>query len=100
MNWEEGRQGTGYFKRLLAKGNWWDAYLLRYPVGSFIPTHTDPFPGLKHYRLNVLLRGEDSFRGTAIIRWWRFTLFRPDVTPHGVMQVSRERLVFSLGWVW
>jgi hypothetical protein len=29
----------------------------------------------------------------------RFVLFRPDIMPHGVYNVVRERLVLSLGWV-
>lgn len=97
--WELGRQGTGYFKKLLLQGPWFDLWLLKYPVGTQIPVHTDPVPGKRHYRLNIVLKGEQAFKGNAIFRWGPVVLFRPDITPHYVSEVSRERLVLSFGWV-
>lgn len=103
-SWKLGRQGTGYQKLLLAQGSWWDCYLLKYPQGAFIPEHLDPVPGKRHYRLNILLKGEYAFfyrtdALNSIWRFWRFTFFRPDVTPHGIMWVNNSRWVLSIGWV-
>ena len=97
--WELGRQGTGYFKKLLAKGKTWDLYLLKYPPLTHIPQHTDPVPCKKHYRLNVVLRGADSYRGDSLVRLPRVVLFRPDYMMHAVQPTEEERLVLSLGWV-
>jgi hypothetical protein len=99
MKWIEGRQGTGYRKLLLGEGKWWDCYLIDYPPNTHIPTHTDPVKGKRHYRLNILLRGEDNFRGNTIFSTKRIKLFRPDISPHSVEEVSQRRLIFSLGWV-
>lgn len=33
-----------------------DCYILKYPEGSEIPPHTDPVPGRKHWRMNVVLK--------------------------------------------
>lgn len=118
---EPGRQGTGYEKldvrelpaaeRLIRRcvkelGDplLFDAWLLRYPVGSEIPVHTDPpAPGLHHVRLNALaitgsggvlyidgaevpLDGGDAY------------LFRPDLMRHQVTRVEQnERLMWSVG---
>jgi len=101
MHWEAGRQGTGYRKLVLFRGRKWlpfDCYLIDYPVGSSIPTHTDPVEGKRHFRLNILLRGEDKFNGDAIFKSRRVVFFRPDIMPHSVEQVSSRRLIFSIGW--
>lgn len=83
VDWIQGRQGSGYFKRYLRLGavsaetlrpiafaqralidqvnggnltDHMDALLIRYPAGSSIPDHVDPAPeGFSHHRLNVLL---------------------------------------------
>ncbi len=98
--WIPGRQGTDYFKLLLfnSEKHAMDCYVLRYPPHSHIPTHTDPVPGKKHYRLNILLKGEDKFRGETIFSTKRIKFFRPDITPHSVEEVSQERLILSIGW--
>jgi hypothetical protein len=99
MKWEAGRQGTGYFKKLLAKGSFWDCYLLKYPIGAFVPGHFDMVPKKRHFRLNIVLRGNQDFKGEALFRLGPIVLFRPDLMFHGVDRVTQERLVFSLGWV-
>lgn len=99
MRWIEGRQGTGYRKLLLREGNSWDCYLIDYPPNTHISTHTDPVEGKKHYRLNILLWGQDNFRGETIFSTKRIKLFRPDISPHSVEEVSRRRLILSIGWV-
>ena len=98
--WEDGRQGTGYRKLKLFSSNFLgcDCYLIDYPPNTHIPTHTDPVPNKKHYRLNILLRGEDKFQGETIFSTSRIKFFRPDIMPHSVEEVSRRRLIFSLGW--
>ena len=71
--WEQGRQGTGYEKyslehevvarfvvrralNELGDPTQFDAWLLRYPVGSEIPEHTDAAKvGMCHVRLNALV---------------------------------------------
>jgi len=99
MKWISGRQGTGYRKLLLWQGNRWDCYLVDYPPHTHIPTHTDPVLGKKHYRLNILLWGEDAFRGTTLFASKHLKLFHPDISPHSVEEVSRRRLILSIGWV-
>jgi hypothetical protein len=97
FRWQAGRRGTGYRKLLLAQGKRWDLYVLDYPPGTFIPTHTDPVPGRRHWRANLVLWGERAFQGDAIVRVGPLVIFRPDVTPHSVATVARRRLVLSLG---
>jgi hypothetical protein len=102
--WLPGRQSTGYRKLLLASGATWDAYLIDYPCGSFVPPHRDPVDGEKqHYRLNVTIYGDPKAfwawgRG-VVRRFGRFVLFRPDRDTHGVYVVAQRRLVLSIGWI-
>ena len=99
MKWVQGRQGTGYRKLPLLHGKSWDSYLIDYPSQAHVPMHTDPVPGKQHFRLNILLWGEDNFQGQTIFSTKRIKLFRPDIVPHSVEKVSRRRIVFSVGWV-
>ncbi len=105
MKWTAGRQGSGYYKKLLAHGKTWDFYLLKYPPGSQIPEHTDIVSKKIHQRLNFLLWGEDACRYQDMgphlepKKWWRFTLFRPDLVPHRVLRIKSTRYVLSVGWV-
>ena len=98
MKWERGRQGTGYDKLNLFQSGSADCWLIKYPPYTHIPTHTDPVPGRKHYRLNILLRGEDKFKGETIFATKRIKFFRPDIMPHSVEEVSEPRLILSIGW--
>ena len=95
--WQPGRQGTGYRKRLFAHGRHWDLYLLDYPPGTSIPVHRDPVPGKKHWRVNLVLRGEQTFEGRASFKCGPLVVFRPDITPHSVTVSKRRRLVLSFG---
>jgi hypothetical protein len=109
FHWLAGRQGTGYRKLQLAQGRRWDLYLIDYPCGTGVPTHTDKIEGYNHYRLNIVLWGDpDAFSAWDVIldrvvpikpRWPRVVLFRPDVCPHRVERVAKHRVVLSLGWV-
>lgn len=80
LEWEKGRQGTGYEKAVvpltnnvfqaLAKrslhamkssfDNVFDCFILKYPLDSFIPDHRDPAPeGKEHWRFNAIVSGTD-----------------------------------------
>jgi hypothetical protein len=100
FHWEEGRQGTGYKKLALWQSSKLscDGYLIDYPPHASIPTHTDPVKNKKHYRLNILLKGEDKFNGQTIFSTKRIKLFRPDIMPHSVEEVSVRRIILSIGW--
>lgn len=120
--WEEGRQGTGYWKlnvvdsptaerlvkkclKILGEPVLFDAWVLRYPVGSEIPPHVDPpvANGMCHVRINAIALGSDG--GVLYVDGAEVPLdhgdayvFRPDVMKHMVTKVERnERLVLSVG---
>lgn len=108
-HWQPGRQGGTYSKLTLFAGRPWlrcDLYLIRYRVGDFVTTHTDPVESGRHWRMNVELRRAksggsfDAMHPKAVsVRWWRLVVFRPDVVPHCVTPVLEgERLVLSFGW--
>ena len=109
FNWQEGRQGSGYRKALLATSKFlkFDLYLLHYPDGSYIAWHTDPaVEGYEHHRINITLkkpRGGGQFitrKGNVTIMWKsRIVKFRPDITEHCVSMCHGERYVLSLGWL-
>lgn len=118
---EPGRQGTGYEKKnllddamsaRLVKRCWqalgepvlYDAWLLRYPVGSEIPVHTDPsLDGMCHVRINAMaLAGAGGLLyidGAEVpLDTGDAYLFRPDLMRHMVTKVERnERLMLSVG---
>jgi hypothetical protein len=107
LKWTRGRQETGYEKMLLATARWplrFDCYLIRYPVGSAIPPHTDPVRAGKHFRLNVVLKrslaGGEFVCTSPIFETARIKLFRPDACEHSVTEVvGSPRYVLSIGWV-
>ena len=120
-SWEPGRQGTGYDKlslmesptaerlvkkclRELGGPLLYDAWLLRYPVGSEIPAHTDPpMPGMCHVRINAMALSSEG--GILYVDGAEVPLthgdayvFRPDLMRHMVTKVEKnERLVLSVG---
>ena len=98
--WKQGRQGTGYNTLTLVNSSRFDFHIVTYPVGSYIPPHVDELEsGRKHYRLNVLLCGDDTFECQKVVfKWWRFTLFRPDVNIHSVPLVKKKRILLSFGF--
>lgn len=100
MRWIEGRQGTGYRKWTLLALPRSDIHILRYDKGHYIPPHVDKVPsGLRHYRMNILLYGEDTFKCSEVIfKKGPVVLFRPDLHEHSVSPVSRLRIVLSLGF--
>lgn len=106
MNWQLGRQGTGYFKVKLFESRLLkcDAYLLKYPEGAYIPGHKDPVETGKHYRCNIFLKqakdGGQFWADKKILDWPRIQIFRPDINTHGVSKVIKgTRYVLSFGFV-
>lgn len=107
FRWQKGRQGTGYDKMLLITAPWpvpFDSYLIRYPEGSEIPSHTDPVAKGRHYRFNLILKaprsGGDFVCSHPIYETKRIKLFRPDKSSHSVSRVAGgSRYVLSVGWV-
>lgn len=98
--WEYGRQGTGY--RKLKVFSFWrvDCYILWYPPKSYIPTHTDPVPGYKHYRLNYTFWRGDG--GDLVIndKRSRLTFFRSDKQEHWVTRVlNGNTFALSIGFI-
>jgi hypothetical protein len=52
--------------------------------------------------LNIVLWGNTGafyLFGPFLWRWWRATLFRPDLYEHGVTTLKGKRIVLSFGWV-
>lgn len=107
LRWERGRQGSGYDKLLLAANTFlipFDLYLLRFPVGTYIPPHRDPVATGRHYRLNVILKrspaGGEFVCDSPIYQSARLNLFRSDICTHSVTRVEGgSRYVLSLGWL-
>lgn len=104
--WQKGRQGTGYEKCLLLTGLWpmpFDLYLLRYRAGQGIPPHTDPTPGKRHYRANLVLtqgQGGKFVCADPLYTSERLHVFRSDLSVHAVEPVTNgTRYVLSLGWL-
>lgn len=107
--WEKGRQGSGYNKMLLFRTSWpihFDYYLLHYPEQSYLPSHTDPVDGYKHYRLNIILkRPKDGGLFICPKPIWelgvghRVVFFRSDEMVHGLTRIYEgSRWVLSFGW--
>lgn len=98
--WTPGRQGTSYSKLTLLAFTSFDCHIIRYLPGGYIPPHTDKLrDGRKHYRMNIRLTGDDSFKCKQVLfKWWRVTIFRPDLFEHSVPVVQRKRYMLSIGW--
>lgn len=109
FNWQKGRQNTGYEKLKIFQFLNMDCYILRYNVGDFIPWHTDPVPGRKHFRLNLTLKkaiegGHFLLHPTGLPDGrigWRIPfglVFRSDVVPHSVTEIKKgQRIVLTFG---
>lgn len=123
--WTRGRQDTGYevlyvkdepdFSGLVQRAilqlgpyfeDFYDAYLIRYQEGDFIPLHRDEaaFFGKRHHRLNALVvaaeEGGDLRINATSIEFPIGTAvdFFPDEEEHEVTKVTRgRRILFSVG---
>lgn len=123
--WTRGRQNTGYdvlpikqeaaFSHLIQRAlhhvgphfeDFYDAYLIRYQIGDYIPPHKDAaaLAGKRHHRLNAVAAcadegGELHIQGERV----EFPLgaavdFFPDEEEHEVTRVIRgQRILFSVG---
>ena len=102
LDWKPGRQNSNYFvknifsSRLLMS----DCWLIKYPKFGYVCRHKDPAPGRRHFRLNIELtktRGVFQCEGPSW-RFWRFTIFRPDLYYHSYCNLdTKSRLVLSFG---
>ncbi|RYE56439.1 MAG: 2OG-Fe(II) oxygenase [Sphingobacteriales bacterium] len=109
FRWQQGRQGSGYEKALIATAPFpvpFDCYLLRYSTGAFVPRHVDQVQqGERHFRLNIVLNkkfvgGDFQHEGKPIYESKRIKIFRPDLLPHWVTPVKvGTRYVLSIGWI-
>jgi hypothetical protein len=106
INWDVGRQQSGYLKKLILSSKIplpFDVYLLKFPTGAEIKTHTDKVESGKHYRLNIILKksvGGDFICQNPIINFSRIKFFRPDISEHAVTKIiSGTRYVLSIGFV-
>lgn len=107
LNWQKGRQQSGYDKLLLAyisMGIKVDLFLLRFPIGSEIPPHRDIVKAGRHFRLNIIIKkskeGGEFICEKPILNLDRIKLFRSDVYTHSVTKVSGStRYVLSVGWI-
>jgi len=100
--WMSGRGGGGYSKLPLIEWPFMDAYILKYPTGSYLPSHRDPLFVADHYRCNVVLQHADEggrfICDKTILKVGRLAIFRSDEATHEVTKVIRgTRLVLSLG---
>lgn len=113
MRWIKGRQGTGYYKMKLlpSLGFNFDCCLLKYEVGSYIPTHLDEtLVDHCHHRFNLIVKScvggnfriltrEDNYRKGRFFGF-NWVKFRPDIQKHSVSEVlSGSRYVLSVGWL-
>lgn len=108
FKWTEGRQGNGYKKLCLWSLINFDIYLLKFPVGSLVPTHKDPVLGKEHHRLNIWLRRplggilwtRASSHGNVKYHPDRMFKFRPDLVWHGMHPVTGRKTAYmlSIGW--
>lgn len=98
FKWIPGRQLGQYEKMKIFSFSFLDCYLIRYKADFQLPIHTDLVENKKHYRLNIVLRGEDAYIGSHIFRFPKIVCFRSDL-PHGTKLLTKPRLVLSFGWV-
>lgn len=105
LKWQPGRQGSGYEKMLVLTGLWpipFDIYLVRYAVGQGIPPHTDPCPGYRHYRANLIVKkskkGGEFKSQHSLFSKGRLHIFRSDLSTHEVTPVTEgKRYVLTIG---
>ena len=107
LPWKEGRQNSGYYKLKIFSSEWLrcDFYLLKFPRGVAVPTHTEPVEfGMVHHRINLHFGGP-NYPGQRLYvlgkhrRFWRITYLRPDTYSHGLPAQSNTTYMFSFGWL-
>ena len=109
LNWQPGRQNSGYLKlKLLGMFNF-DLYILKYPPESFLKPHRDPVEGKRHHRINwTFWRAPGAYfyirRKNGMLVFDRMMprifKFRPDIETHFVLNGTEgTSYALSLGWV-
>jgi len=104
LKWIQGRQGTRYQKKMLLRFGipgflGMDAYILKFEPKCLLPEHVDKVKRGRHFRLNIIYKGEGKFDcNKTIIRTKRVVLFRPDKHTHSMENGDSERKVLSIGF--
>lgn len=115
MQWDRGRQDTGYFKKKVFDSLFkhpfkkdgvagCDLYLLKFPEKSYLPKHKDEVTFGRHFRFNLILKpakeGGKFFCEKSIIDWPFLKVFNPDANEHSLSEVTKgTRYVLSFGFV-
>ena len=106
MKWEVGRQNSGYFKKKLleSKKLLFDVYLLKFPQGTMVHSHTDPaVAGFEHHRINVVYwpaKNGGKLWVKGQVTNGRIVKFRPDIQSHGMTMVYLgTQYILSIGWL-
>lgn len=95
------REGLNGGYRVFGAGHLYaNAMILYYPPNTPNPPHSDPFVDRRHYRINLRLWGEDTFRttGPVLFKFGPLVVFRSDFE-HEVLASRRARVVLSIGIV-
>lgn len=83
LRWTKGRQIGEYLILPLVRHAKipFDCYIIKYPVGSSIPRHTDPIKkGLAHHRLNFVFKkckAGGEYQGEYVWKWGRVNVSSP-----------------------
>lgn len=112
FKFKDGRIGTGYkVLTIFASENFKkDLHIIKFPVGSYIPSHTDSCPRIyTHHRINLIYNpgkgGEFKADDQDMVFFdrslgpFRFVYFCASGTKHSVAKVEEKtRWVLSTGW--
>lgn len=108
FKWTKGRQKGCHYKKLTL---WmfrvfnygFDAYILKYEPKQYLPTHTDPVEGGKHYRVNIgfgksVFECEKCIYKFKITDYFTVNVFRPDLYRHNLLAETKTYKL-SFGFV-
>lgn len=104
MKWKKGRQKTKYYVLTLISFWFFDLHVIKIPANSWIPWHTDPVTGRRHFRLNIHFgkyRGGNFICPDRIFSWFRnkIVFFRPDINQHKLSKVKAgTQYILSFGF--
>ncbi len=104
FEWVKGRQLTAtYLKFKLIEFRLFDfgmdAYLLKIPGRAKVSPHRDPIENAKHYRMNIVYKGNPIFLCTNIkfkLFGNRIIIFRPDINTHSLITIEEVKML-SIG---
>lgn len=103
-SWGKDTYHTGYDIFTLFFSKSFDAYIFRYPEGSYIPKHKDPSCGRRIYRLNFVIKkakngGEFKCQKMIFSLFSRIHFFRADTSYHYVTKIEEgSRILLSFGF--